>query len=373
MPVTDPASVAPAAPEARLLRPSATALLAPAPIDATTTDAPGAPPEAPPASTPAPIALREAAAPPAQLLALVCNRVNAPKSKARYAAVLTDFWTWWWGLPAPRPPFDKALVLAYRACRAALAPRTLNVDAAVLRALAHEAADAGLLARDTAATIRSIRGVPVRGKRLGYWLSEEQTQAFVAAPDPSTLMGLRDRAAVGLLFNSGVRRTELVNLDVPHLRRVAVLDKQRQPCQRWILGDIIGKGGRIRSVPIQDLVAAWVQEWLAAAAIADGPIFRGFYKGARLRQTRLSDQAVYDIVKRYGTALGIQARPHGIRRTMGQIADQRGGDRRQIQVTYGHASLMTTEEYLYVDLDLVDAVTDRVPLVPPAAPDTPPR
>ena len=83
--------------------------------------------------------------------------------------------------------------------------------------------------------------------RAGNWLTRDQAETLLSAP-PSTLMGLRDRAVLGLLIGCGLRRDELANLTFAHLQ-------QREG--RWVIVDIIGKGRRVRTVPVRAGPRRW--------------------------------------------------------------------------------------------------------------------
>ena len=106
-----------------------------------------------------------------------------------------------------------ALIQRYRVAleQRKLAPSTINQHLSAIRALADECAESGLLDQPTAAAIGRVKGVPIRGVRLGKWLTREQAEHLLSAP-PETLMGLRDRAILGLLIGCGLRRDELANL-----------------------------------------------------------------------------------------------------------------------------------------------------------------
>jgi len=93
-----------------------------------------------------------------------------------------------------------------------LAASTINVRLAAIRKLAREAADNGLLAPDPAAGIARVRGAKALGVRAGNWLGKEQTEQMIAAPDPETLKGKRDRVILVLLLGCGLRRNEVAGL-----------------------------------------------------------------------------------------------------------------------------------------------------------------
>jgi integrase len=91
----------------------------------------------------------------------------------------------------------------------------------------------------------------VRGVCAGNWLTRDQAEKLLLAP-PNTLMGLRDRAILGLLIGYGLRRDELANLTFEHLQ-------QRKGC--WVIVDIVGQGRRVRTVPVPGWAKALVDRW----------------------------------------------------------------------------------------------------------------
>ena len=123
---------------------------------------------------------------------------------------------------------------------------------------AYEAADAGLLSPELAAGIRRVKGVRRIGVRLGNWLTPEQGRRLLASAMPSTARELRDRAMVAMLIGCGLRRAELVALKLESIQ-------QRE--EHWVIADLVGKGGHVRTVPIPTWVKSTVDAWTAAAAI----------------------------------------------------------------------------------------------------------
>jgi len=145
-----------------------------------------------------------------------------------------------------------------------LAPGTINLRLGAVRRLAYEAADCGLLSSDLAAGVRRVKGMKKLGIRLGNWITAEQGHALCKAPD-QRLKGKRDRALLALLLARGLRRQEAVTLTFDHLQ-------QRE--EYWAIVDLVGKGGHVRTVPVPDWVRTELDDWLAAAAIDRGKVFR---------------------------------------------------------------------------------------------------
>ena len=84
-----------------------------------------------------------------------------------------------------------------------LAAVTINGRLAAVRRLAYEAADAGLLSPELAASIRRVKGPKKLGVRLGNWLTADEARRFWQSPDPETLKGKRDRAILAILLGCG--------------------------------------------------------------------------------------------------------------------------------------------------------------------------
>jgi Site-specific recombinase XerD len=172
---------------------------------------------------------------------LVLDGISSPHTRRAYSQALEEFLIWF--RDEPEREFNKAAVQKYRAELEikGLAPSSINVRLSAIRRLALEAADNGVMAPELAAGVARARGAKRGGVRLGHWLTVEQAEQFLALPDLKTLKGNRDGAVLAILLGAGLRRSELTSLDCEHLQ---------ERDGRWVIVDLAGKMGRIRSVPI---------------------------------------------------------------------------------------------------------------------------
>jgi integrase len=205
------------------------------------------------------------------LARLVLDAVSSPVTRLMYAKALADFFLWWEG--QGRPPFQRATVQAHRAWLEgkSYAPSTVNQRLAAIKKLAREAAANGWLPQEIAGAIASVPGAKQQGTRAGNWLTKAQAEALLHAPDPSTLKGKRDRIILALLVGCGLRRAEAVQLSVEDVQ---------QRDSRWVLVDLRGKHGRIRTVP----VPAWVQQALEIWTAARPTDFRDAHIRSRVSE-----------------------------------------------------------------------------------------
>jgi integrase len=106
-----------------------------------------------------------------------------------------------------------------------------------------------------------------------------------------------------------------------------------------------------------------MDEYRRAANVADGIVFRPINKAGRLTGERMTEQAVYNLVTQYAASLGLpNLVPHDLRRTFAKLAHKGGSGLDQIQLSLGHGSIQTTERYLGVEQDLIDAPCDHLGL-----------
>src|ERR1700712_1478549 len=195
----------------------------------------------------------------------VLQSLGSPASKRTYGAAIEDFITWY--CSEPRLAFGRTVVLRYRYELESrrLAPATINLRLAVVRRLAHEASDNGLLNPDLAAGIRRVKGAKRLGMRLGNWLTAAQGKELLAVPASNSVRDKRDAAILSLLLGCGLRRAELTSLTLGHLQ---------QRDGRWAIVNLYGKGGHIRTVPVPNWVKIALDRWVTAACITEGTIFR---------------------------------------------------------------------------------------------------
>jgi site-specific recombinase XerD len=289
-----------------------------------------------------------------KLKALVLDGVTSAHSRRSYSIALDGFIEWWES--EGRPPFAKATVQAFRVMleNQGLAAATINVRLSAIRKLAVEAADNGLLDPDLAAGIGRVKGAKRLGVRLGNWLTLQQAQSLLTAPDAATVKGRRDRAILAVLLGCALRRAELAGLTVEQIQ---------QRDGRWVVADLVGKGGRVRTVPVPAWVKVAIDQWLDAGRIENGPVWRAINRGGRVWGKRLSEKAVWHVVEQYAADAGLpDIAPHDLRRTCAKLCRAGGGELEQIQLLLGHASVQTTERYLGTRQNLTDAPNDHTGL-----------
>ena len=232
-----------------------------------------------------------------QVMRLVLDAVSSPSTRTMYAKALGDFFQW--RAEQGSPPFSRAAVQAHRAALEArgYAPSTVNQRLAAIKKLAREAAANGLLDSAVAAGIDQVPGVKQQGTRAGNWLTKAQAEALINCPDPATLKGKRDRALLALLVGCGLRRGEAVALTVGHIQ---------QRDGRWVIVDLRGKHGRLRTIAVPAWVKQAVDLWCDAAGITGGRILRSLNRHGQITGDSLSPQAVLAAAVFYGEQLGLR-------------------------------------------------------------------
>src|ERR1035438_9119114 len=132
---------------------------------------------------------------------------------------------------------------------------------------------------------------------------------------------------------------------------------------RWCIVDLLGKHGRVRTVPMPAWVKLAIDAWKSAASIVDGNVFRPVNRADRLSAERLGEKAIWQMLPRYAQVVGIsRIAPHDARRTCAKLCRAACGQLEQIQLLLGHASVQTTERYLGTKQDLVHPPNDGIKL-----------
>lgn len=180
---------------------------------------------------------------------------------------------------------------------------------------------------------------PKLRRSLPKALSESEVEALIQAPDLATPAGLRDRAMVELMYATGLRVSELVNLPAASVNL-------RQGVLR-----VTGKGNKDRLVPMGEEAQHWLERYLAEArpALAGGKAAAGLFLGRGAGP--LSRQQFWNVVKRLALAAGIdpaRVSPHGLRHSFATHLLNHGADLRTLQMLLGHSSLSTTQIYTLV-------------------------
>ena len=247
-----------------------------------------------------------------RLIALVLDTLPSVESKRAYRQALRDFFHWCEIEGAGG--FTKANVNAYRASLEArlLSPSTINQRLSAIRKLAMEAADNGFMPPDVASAISRVKGAKRHGIRTGQWLTREQAERLISAPNVATVKGKRDRALLAVLVGCGLRRKEATALAVEHIQ---LRDA------RWVIVDLIGKGGRVRTVPMPSWAKNAIDAWITAAGIDSGLIFRSINKRGLVTGNSMTARSIFDVVKMFGLRIGVpNVAPHDLRRTFAKLA-----------------------------------------------------
>jgi integrase/recombinase XerD len=187
---------------------------------------------------------------------------------------------------------------------------------------------------------------PQGGTHLPRFLTEEEMERLLSAPDISTDEGLRDRAMLELMYAAGLRVSELVGLK----RADLLLDAGLVVCH--------GKGSKERRVPIGKSATHWLQRWAAVrsrSGHANKPQLFLSSLGAPLTR-----QFAWKMLNRYSKSLGLKhVSPHTLRHSFATHLLQRGADSRSVQALLGHSDISTTQIYTHITDRHMRATYDR--------------
>lgn len=226
---------------------------------------------------------------------------------------------------------------------------------------------AGLGSRSIARTLSAARGffhfllldghiktdptadlvAPQAGQKLPRFLTPEEVEALLVAPDTTTPEGVRDRAIIEMLYACGLRVSELVSLAPDQID----LDQGILSCS--------GKGSKQRRVPIGRSALAWVTRY------AD--VRRKLLGGRDAKKLfvasgggPLTRQSVWSTLKRYAAAAGVRdVSPHVLRHSFATHLLAGGADTRSVQALLGHSDLATTQIYTHVTSERLRSTYER--------------
>ncbi|CAB4551153.1 MAG: site-specific tyrosine recombinase XerD [Actinobacteria bacterium] len=190
---------------------------------------------------------------------------------------------------------------------------------------------------------------PRLAKRLPKSLTQDQVMSLlkVSGPEPedesTDLIRLRDRAILELMYSTGTRVSEVVDLDLDEVNDSGLLR-------------VRGKGSKERIVPIGTFAARSLDAYL----VRSRPSLVGL-RGERAlflnkRGGRLSRQSIWEIIQRSGDACGVAVSPHSLRHSFATHLIEGGADVRVVQELLGHASVATTQIYTLVTIDTLREV-----------------
>src|SRR5271156_4511609 len=188
----------------------------------------------------------------------VLNSLSSPRSRRNYKFAMEQFIDWY--CSEPRLALNRTVVLRFRLHLESLglAAGTINQRLAAVRRLAYEAADSGLLSPELAAGIRRVKGVKQLGCRAGNWLNQHQARLLLERANGQGLRHVRDVAMIAILLGCGLRRAEL-----SALRKEDIQVRQGH----WAIGDLVGKGIHVRTVPMPGWGKNAIDRWLTAASV----------------------------------------------------------------------------------------------------------
>ena len=182
--------------------------------------------------------------------------------------------------------------------------------------------------------------------RVPKLMSEAQVDALLAAPEPDTPLGQRDRAMLEMMYASGLRVSELVGLKTFHLG-----------LNEGVLR-VMGKGSKERLVPFGQVARQWVERYLAEAR----PVILGAQQTDDLFVTSqghsMSRVMFWKLVKKYAGVAGIHSplSPHTLRHAFATHLLNHGADLRAVQMLLGHADISTTTIYTHVARERLKAL-----------------
>lgn len=214
------------------------------------------------------------------------------------------------------------------------APTTANKMMAALKGVMKQAFSLGMIDAETLARIALVRSI--KGARVpkGRAISQPELKDLFAVCNTTTAAGARDAALLGIAYGAGLRRSEIVGLDLAdYERRTGVLL-------------VRGKGNKERTAYVTNGSRNALETWLAIRGDAPGALFFPVNKAGRLVSRRMTDQAVYMLLGRLAVKAKVaRFAPHDLRRSfIGDLLDA-GADIATVAALCSHANVATTMKY----------------------------
>ena len=181
--------------------------------------------------------------------------------------------------------------------------------------------------------------MPKLGRKLPQWLSVEEVESLLHAPDLSTPSGVRDRAMLELLYATGLRVSELVGLKLDQLHLT----------EGYLLA--FGKGSKERLVPMGRSAVEWVRQYLGSARSSLLKEKNLSFLFISQKRSPITRQQFWNRIKQYALKVGISKSlsPHTFRHSFATHLLERGADLRAVQTLLGHSDISTTQIYTHID------------------------
>ena len=264
------------------------------------------------------------------------ERGLSPNTLAAYRADLTALERWLDEREQSLMTAQRGDVLAFMASRvqAGARPRSTARQLSSFRRFYRYQLREGHLREDPTAQI----AMPKVGRSLPRSLTEEEVEALLAAPAVSDPLGHRDRTMLEVLYATGLRVSELVNLKLIQVN-----------LNQGVL-KIVGKGNRERMIPLGEEAVQWIQQFLQGPRVEILLERQTDFLFPTRRGDRMTRQAFWHIIKRYARKAGVSKdlSPHTLRHAFATHLLNHGADLRVVQMLLGHSDLSTTQIYTHV-------------------------
>ena len=180
--------------------------------------------------------------------------------------------------------------------------------------------------------------MPKVGRPLPKALTEDEVESLLRAPDTDDALGHRDRTMLEVLYATGLRVTELVNLQLSQINLA-------QGVMR-----VVGKGDRERLIPLGEESMEWIEEFIRGPRTEILLDRQSDYLFPTRRGDRMTRQAFWHLIKRYAAKASVDKKlsPHTLRHAFATHLLNHGADLRVVQMLLGHSDLSTTQIYTHV-------------------------
>lgn len=231
--------------------------------------------------------------------------------------------------------FEHVSALRSKMIEDGLSPATINCTLAAIRGVLRAAFNLGCYQSDDLRRVEAVK--PVRGERLlsGRALQVGEVAALLlACAEDRSPIGSRDAAIIALMFGTGLRRSEVVSLDLSDFN-----------FSDWSF-TVIGKGSKERTCYPQNGLRFALEDWFAVRGNWEGPAFVRVRKGGRIQRERLGRMTIQNILSRRSKEAQIgKVTPHDMRRTFITRLLEAGADVLTVQDMAGHSQTETTKRY----------------------------